>query len=103
MANPLAKSILGNIANKMEKKSGGNGDHSVILDGKYEILLKELIHKERKGRNGQGNMGPKPLQWEEYLGSFEGENKRTEVLEKIGKKGLMTLQEYGSLYLKNRE
>ncbi|KXG75105.1 hypothetical protein [Thermotalea metallivorans] len=103
MANPLAKSILGNIANKMEKKSGGNGDHSVILDGKYETLLKELIHKEMKGRDAHGNTSAKPLQWEEYLGYFQGENKRTEVREKIRKKGLMTLQEYGSLYLKNRK
>lgn len=91
MANDLAKSILGNIA---KNTSVTNSSNQRTLDHKLETLLTEVIHKTSSV--SKVSKDKKTLKLDEYLVNFNEEKSTEEKKQKIEKKPVMTLLEYGT-------
>lgn len=91
MANDLAKSILGNIA---KNASVTNSSNQRILDHKLETLLTEIIHKNSS--ISKVSKDKKTLKLDEYLVNLNEEKSTEEQEQKIEKKPVITLLEYGT-------
>ncbi len=98
MANPLAKSILGNISEKIEQTSERISEHRGNLNPREEELLKEVI---RKNKAPKGNVGvAKPLKWDEYLEHHGSEKRGIQPEIKKQPKTMISLEEFGNHLLK---
>ncbi|QEK13168.1 hypothetical protein FQB35_13045 [Crassaminicella thermophila] len=80
MANPLAKSIMNNIANKIKKEAVKEGNFKI--DKHYEALLKDVMYK---GAKAEEKASSYTMKWDDYL--------KTEVKE-VNAKRMMTLEEF---------
>jgi hypothetical protein len=98
MANPLAKSILGNISERLESTAEGVQGNDGKLSLREEELLKEVIHKNSVPIKKAGVM--KPLKWDEYLEHHGKEKKAIQLEPQKQHKGMMSLEEFGSQLLR---
>jgi len=95
MANPLAKSILGNISERLEATAEGVSENGGKLNHREEELLKEIIHKSNVSTRKVGMT--KPLKWDEYLEHHDKEKKAIQLEPQKQHKVMMSLEEFGKL------
>ncbi|MBB6215147.1 hypothetical protein HNQ80_001236 [Anaerosolibacter carboniphilus] len=94
MANPLAKSILGNISERLEPRSERLSENCGKLSHREEELLKEVIQKNKASK---GNVGMvKPLKWNEYLEHHGKEKKMIQPETYKQHKVMVSLEEFGN-------
>ena len=101
MANPLAKNIMANIANRMKDQRGMSHENHKEMDSKYEGLLKDVIHKKVEKKEEKRKISLNTMKWNDYLDNFnkveKKEEKTMEKVKKINEKREMTLEDFGNI------